>query len=88
MLFIRYEELVHDVESDAHRLIDFLGLEWNPACLEFHQTRRVVRTASLVQVRQPIYTRSVGRWRHYEHSLQPLLEAFERRGVRLDNEPA
>ena len=87
-LVMRYEDLVHDLNRHAHRLIDFLGLEWHPACLEFHKTRRVVRTASLVQVRQPLYMRSVGRWRQYEHSLQPLLEAFGRRGVRLEDEPA
>ena len=87
-LTIRYEDLVHDLEKYAHALIDFLGLEWHPACLEFHKTRRAVRTASLVQVRQPVYTHSVGRWRRYEPSVQPLLAAFRRRGVRLDDERA
>jgi tetratricopeptide (TPR) repeat protein len=85
-LMIRYEHLVHNLEKYAHVLIDYLGLEWHPACLEFHKTRRVVRTASLVQVRQPLYTNSVGRWRQYESSLQPLLQAFRRRGVRLEEE--
>ncbi len=62
-------------------MIEFLGLEWDPACLEFHANRRVVRTPSLVQVRQPIHTRSVGRWRNYEPYLRPLLRACERYGV-------
>jgi Tfp pilus assembly protein PilF len=83
-LDISYEHLVNNLESDARRLIDFLGLDWNDDCLEFHATKRVVRTASLVQVRQPVYTRSVGRWRHYEASIQPLLSACERRGVVIE----
>ena len=85
-LMIRYEDLVVDFESNARRLVDFLGLEWDPACLEFHKTRRVVKTASMVQVRQPLYTHSVGRWRHYEQSLEPFLRACERLGVVVANE--
>jgi tetratricopeptide (TPR) repeat protein len=82
-LVIRYEDLVNELETHARNLIDFAGLDWNPACLQFHETKRVVRTASLGQVRKPIYTDSVARWRHYEPFLQPLFEAFERHGVRL-----
>jgi hypothetical protein len=80
-LDVRYEELVGDLEGQARRLIDFVGLEWESACLEFHLTRRVVRTPSLVQVRQPIHSQSVGRWKNYQPSLQPLFRAFERYGV-------
>ncbi len=76
-----YEELVCDLEGHAQGLIAFLGLEWEPACLEFHKTRRVVRTASQLQVRQPIHTHSVGRWRRYESMLQPFFEAWKRYGV-------
>jgi tetratricopeptide (TPR) repeat protein len=71
---VDYEELVADIETGARRLIDFVGLEWDPACLAFHATRRTVRTASLVQVRQPAHTRSIGRWRHYQQELAPLFE--------------
>jgi tetratricopeptide (TPR) repeat protein len=71
---IDYEEIVADVESAARRLVAWCGLEWDPACLAFHATRRVVRTASMAQVREPIYARSVGRWRHYRAHLGPLLE--------------
>jgi hypothetical protein len=71
---IDYEEVVADVESAARRLVAWCGLEWDPACLAFHATRRVVRTASMAQVREPIYGRSVGRWRHYRAHLGPLLE--------------
>ena len=62
----RYEEAVGDFEVAARRLVDFCGLEWQDACLEFHKTERTVRTASIQQVRQPVYTSSIGRWRDYE----------------------
>lgn len=73
-LEVQYEDIVADVEGQARRLIDWVGLEWNDACLAFHQTRRPVRTASMAQVRQPIYGSSVERWRHYEKFLGPLLK--------------
>jgi tetratricopeptide (TPR) repeat protein len=75
-LEVHYEQLVADQEGQSRRLIDFLGLPWDPACLEFHRTERQVVTASVWQVRQPIYTRSVGRWRHYERNIGPLLNAL------------
>jgi tetratricopeptide (TPR) repeat protein len=77
MLEISYERLVADLEGESRRLVDFLGLEWDPACLEFHRSKRMVQTASHDQVRQPIYTRSVGRWRHYERHIGPLREALD-----------
>ncbi len=76
MLEIQYESVVADLEGQSRRLIDFLGLPWDPACLEFHRARTTVLTASAWQVRQPIYSRSVGRWRHYERHLGPLLESL------------
>ena len=72
VLDVDYEDMVEDLDTVAHRILDFCGLDWEPACLEFHRTRRPVRTASLTQVRQPIYRRSLARWRNYEKSLQPL----------------
>ncbi len=69
---VDYEETVADLEGVARRLIDACGLEWDPACLEFHTSRRPVRTASVVQVRQPVYTRSVARWKNYESDLADL----------------
>jgi hypothetical protein len=75
-LQVNYEALVGDLESEARRLIDFLGLEWEPGCLEFHRTERVVVTQSTWQVRQPLYNRSIGRWRRYRAHLAPLLEAL------------
>jgi tetratricopeptide (TPR) repeat protein len=73
MLELDYEEIVSDLEATARRLVAWCGLDWDPACLAFHQNKRVVRTASMAQVRAPIYTRSVGRWKHYREFLNPLL---------------
>jgi hypothetical protein len=69
---VDYADTVGDVEGVACRLIAACGLEWEPACLEFHRTRRPVRTASITQVRQPIYSHSVARWKHYESALADL----------------
>ena len=76
VLDVVYEDLVENLESVVRRILDFCGLEWEPACLEFHRTGRPVRTASVSQVRQPIYRRSVERWRNYEQSLQPLFASL------------
>jgi tetratricopeptide (TPR) repeat protein len=76
VLEVRYEELVADLEGQSRRLIDFIGLEWDPACLTFHDTDRPVLTASQWQVRQPLYNTSVGRWRLYQERLTPLFEAL------------
>jgi tetratricopeptide (TPR) repeat protein len=73
LLEVDYEETVADLEGVARRLVAWCGLEWEPACLAFHETRRPVRTASVTQVRQPIYKRSVARWRNYENALAPLV---------------
>ncbi|WP_158925921.1 sulfotransferase [Acidisphaera sp. S103] len=73
ILEVQYEDLVHNLEFESRRLIEFLGLEWDPACLAFHETERAVTTASQWQVRQPLFTNSIGRWRHYSGHLQPLL---------------
>ena len=81
-LDVCYEDLVGGLEVQARRMTEFLGLEWDPACLEFHANPRVVRTRSRVQVRQPVHTHSVGRWRNYEPFVRPMLDAFDRHGVR------
>ena len=67
-----YEELVADVEAGALCLVEHCGLPWDETCLDFHRSARPVRTASLAQVRQPIYSSSVGRWKVYEKELAPL----------------
>ena len=76
ILDVQYEELVADQEAKSRELIGFLGLDWDPQCLAFHENRRVVKTASYDQVRRPIYDRSVDRWRHYERHLGPLKDAL------------
>jgi hypothetical protein len=69
---VRYEELVADLEGVARRIVSRCGLAWDDRCLEFHQTERPIRTASAAQVRKPIYTNSVGRWRKFDAFLEPL----------------
>jgi len=69
-----YELLVADQETASRRLLSYCGLEWDPACIDFHEHKRDVKTASNWQVRQPIYTSSTRRWERYEGHLQPLLD--------------
>ena len=73
---VRYEDLIADQEKVTRELIDFCGLEWDDACLHFHETRRTTTTSSYDQVRQPLYSRSIGRWKHYQRHLGPLIEAL------------
>jgi len=71
-----YEDLVGDTERETRRLFDYLGLEFEPACLDFHRTERAVRTPSAEQVRQPIFTSGLDQWRRFEPWLGPLREAL------------
>jgi tetratricopeptide (TPR) repeat protein len=73
---VDYEETVSDLPRVARRLFGALGFDWDPACLDFHLSPRPVRTGSVAQVRQPLYTRSVGRWKRYEHELADLFVAL------------
>jgi tetratricopeptide (TPR) repeat protein len=73
MLDVRYEEVVADFETQARRIVAHCGLEWDAACLAFHENKRPVKTASALQVRRPIYATSVGRWLPYKDQLEPLL---------------
>jgi tetratricopeptide (TPR) repeat protein len=95
---VDYEDLTAEPERSARRLVDWCGLEWDPACLAFHETRRHVRTASAAQVRRPVHRRSVGRWRNYERTLATLFarindsrrsaEPITDGGQQADQEPA
>lgn len=76
LLEVEYEELIRDPETQAQRLIEYCGLAWNNDCLEFHQNKRAVHTASMTQVRRPIYDSSMERWRRYEKHLGRLLESL------------
>lgn len=80
VLDVAYEEMVADLEGVARRLVAWCGLEWEPACLTFHESSRRVRTASAAQVRQPLYRHAVGRWKHYEAALAPLFERLPQGG--------
>jgi tetratricopeptide (TPR) repeat protein len=84
---VNYEETIADLEGTARYVLAACGLEYEPGCLEFYRTQRRVKTASLGQVRQPIYTRSAGRWRNYESELDDLFRAIPalRRNPREQN---
>ena len=77
ILTCQYEETVGDLESQVKRILEYLELPWEDNCLNFHETERSVRTPSSEQVRQPIYTRSMGKWRRYESELDELKEVLE-----------
>ncbi|MAT83994.1 MAG: sulfotransferase [Gammaproteobacteria bacterium] len=82
-LEVDYERVAAEPEPEARRIIEFLGLPWEDACLEFHASRDAVTTASAVQVREPAHTRSIGRWRRYQRQLEPMREALAASGVEL-----
>jgi tetratricopeptide (TPR) repeat protein len=73
---LRYENITADFENEARKVIEFIGLPWDEACLKFHEAGRTVHTFSKQQVRSPIYKSSIERWRNYEKELQPLLSAL------------
>ena len=73
MLEISYEGLIEDQERWVRRMLEFIGLPWDPRCLEFHRTERTVLTSSKWQVRQPLNRSSIGRWRNYEPFIAPLM---------------
>jgi tetratricopeptide (TPR) repeat protein len=76
VLRVRYEEVVDDLDRNVRRMLEFCGLGFEPACLEFHRTVRSVNTASSEQVRQPIFSEGLYHWRNYEPWLGPLREAL------------
>ena len=69
---LQYEDMVTDQEQQSRALLDYCGLKWHDACLEFYKTDRPVLTASATQVRKPIYEVSVLSWKRYESQLEPL----------------
>jgi hypothetical protein len=74
---VRYEDIVDDQGTQIRRMLDFLGLNFDPACLSPHENRRYARTASYAQVTEPLYDRSRGRWRQYRRHLEPLIPILE-----------
>ena len=83
VLRVRYEEVVADLETQVRRVLDYCGLPFEAACLNFHQTDRAVRTASSEQVRQPLYQSGVDQWENYSDHLDPLREVLGPDLVRL-----
>jgi tetratricopeptide (TPR) repeat protein len=76
-LTVKYEDFVTDIETGTRRILDFCGMEWSSACLEFNRSGRNVKTASFYQVRQPVHSRSIGRWKNYADHLEPLQKVLE-----------
>lgn len=77
MMTVQYEDVVQNTEAAAKQILEFVGLPWDDVCLEFHKSNRPVKTASVTQVRKPIYTTSMKRWHKYGAGLAPLLAALE-----------
>jgi len=76
ILSIQYEELVKNPDKTIHKLIEFCGLEWDENCLSFYKNKRTVNTPSYNQVRRPIYTSSIERWKNYDKHLKKLRSAL------------
>ncbi|MBS0389313.1 MAG: hypothetical protein JSR15_12620, partial [Proteobacteria bacterium] len=81
LLDVPYEALVGDAEQWIRAMLSHIGLPWDARCLEFHRTERSVLTASAWQVRQPLNSGSIGRWRRYGNFLEPLIKALEAGGI-------
>jgi hypothetical protein len=77
---VHYERVVSDIEGETRRLLDFCGLQFEAACLDFHENTAPVATASSAQVRQPLYTGSLDRWKRYEPGLKDALDILEAAG--------
>ncbi|MES0827344.1 tetratricopeptide repeat-containing sulfotransferase family protein [Ruegeria sp. SCP11] len=80
---VQYEALIDDFASETRRLIEYCGLDWNSSCLEFHKSKRRVRTASVQQVRQPLYKSSKEKWRKYEEQLSLLVDTIAESRVNI-----
>jgi hypothetical protein len=76
VLRVQHEDVVEDLEGSVRRMLDFCGLDFEPACVDFHATERSIRTASSEQVRQPIFRDGLDQWRRYEPWLDPLKTAL------------
>jgi hypothetical protein len=77
LLEVNYEDMVDNQEAVSRELVNFCGLDWDDNCLQFHKTDRYVATSSYDQVRRPIYSSSVRRWKNYERHLGPLIKALD-----------
>jgi len=84
LLVVRYENLVRNFEHEARKLIEFCELPWENSCSTYYRSAAPATTASAVQVRQPIYTTSIGKWRVYEQQLRPLRSLLQSGGILVD----
>lgn len=84
IMTLQYEELIAAQERKSRELLEFCGLEWQDACLNFQANQAPVATASSAQVREPIYTSAVARWKHYAAQLEPLAELLQAAGIEID----
>ncbi len=78
---LRYEDLVSDQEAQTRRLLKFCGLDWDARCLDFQNNAVGLMTASILQVRKPMFTTSIGRWRRYGDVLAPMIDILTQAGV-------
>ena len=85
MVEVEYEALIADQEGQTRRLLERLGLEFEPACLDFDRNETAIATASSAQVREKIHSRSVGRWKKFENELQPLRNLLEEAGIKIES---
>lgn len=76
VLRVIYEDLIADADTEVRRMLDVIGLPFDPACLAFHTSKRAVRTPSAEQVRRPLYSEAVDHWRHYDSWLGPMKDAL------------
>jgi hypothetical protein len=84
MVEVSYETLVNHQEPETRRLLERLGLDFEEACLNFEQNLAPSSTASAVQVRERMHTRSINRWKHFQTQLQPLYEHLKKHGIDVD----
>jgi hypothetical protein len=78
---VDYEKLVNNQEAETSRMLDYLELDWEDACLDFHKHEGAAATASAAQVRQPIYSSSVKRWKCYSQQLATFVERLKENGI-------
>ena len=86
LLTIHYENLVQDFETEVRKVLNYCRLPWNDHCLDFHKNKRVIATASVSQVSEPLYKSSVGRWRCYANELEPLKTALNASGIEFNSD--
>ena len=85
---MKYEDMINDTEKEAKRLTSFIGLNWDPNCLKFYDNNRNVKTASMMQVRKPIYKSSLARWKNFTKHLKPLynkVKPYREPDILMDN---